>query len=164
MSWDALGAAGEITGAIAVIATLFFLSKQIRINARELERANEYQSAISVMSNNTLYVQIWQPLMENADLAEIYLKATRGERLNDVEELRYCVYINTFFALAEAAFNQSASGIGFQELTKEKADAVGLLAPYLNKILNTESGNRWFEEEAPSLFTREFLQVVASFR
>ena len=46
----------------------------------------------------------------------------------------------------------------------EKADAVGLLAPYLNKILNTESGNRWFEEEAPSLFTREFLQVVASFR
>ena len=37
MSWEAIGALGEIGGAIAVIATLYFLYKQIRLNTRELE-------------------------------------------------------------------------------------------------------------------------------
>ena len=64
MSWEAIGALGEIGGAIAVIATLYFLYKQIRLNTRELERANFHQSAQSTMSNNALYVQIWQPLMQ----------------------------------------------------------------------------------------------------
>ena len=40
MSWEAIGAIGDIGGAVAVIATLFFLYKQIRLNTRELERAN----------------------------------------------------------------------------------------------------------------------------
>ena len=60
MSWEAIGAIGDIGGAVAVIATLFFLYKQIRLNTRELERANLHQSAQSTMSNNALYVQIWQ--------------------------------------------------------------------------------------------------------
>ena len=38
MNWDALGAIGEIAGAIAVIATLFFLARQLQVNSRELER------------------------------------------------------------------------------------------------------------------------------
>ena len=38
MNWDALGAMGEIAGAIAVIATLFFLARQLQVNTRELER------------------------------------------------------------------------------------------------------------------------------
>ncbi len=35
MNWDALGAMGEIAGAIAVIATLFFLARQLRMNTKE---------------------------------------------------------------------------------------------------------------------------------
>jgi hypothetical protein len=30
MNWDAIGALGEICGALAVIATLFYLAKQIQ--------------------------------------------------------------------------------------------------------------------------------------
>ena len=40
MNWDALGAMGEIAGAIAVIATLFFLARQLQVNTRELEKTN----------------------------------------------------------------------------------------------------------------------------
>ena len=32
MNWDAIGAMGEIIGAIAVLATLYYLSGQIKIN------------------------------------------------------------------------------------------------------------------------------------
>ncbi len=164
MPWEAIGALGEIAGAIAVIATLYFLSKQISINAQELKRSNEYQSAQSTMSNNSLYVQIWQPLMQDRELAEIYLKATTGKPLDEVETLRFGVYVNTFLALAEAAFYQSASGVGFEELSEERIVVIEILGPYLNKILNTEAGNNWFIEEAPALFTNEFLEAVTKLR
>jgi hypothetical protein len=32
MRWDAVGAIGEILGALAVVATLFYLARQIRHN------------------------------------------------------------------------------------------------------------------------------------
>ena len=53
------------------------------------------------MSNNALYVQIWQPLMQDAELAEIYLRAIKGETLSEIDSLRFSVYVNTVFALGE---------------------------------------------------------------
>ena len=43
MDWDALGALGEIIGAIAVIGTLYYLSNQIKLNSEQVEKANDYQ-------------------------------------------------------------------------------------------------------------------------
>ena len=37
MDWDAIGAMGEIIGALAVIVTVYFLSRQLKINALELK-------------------------------------------------------------------------------------------------------------------------------
>ena len=63
MNWDALGAMGEIAGAIAVIATLFFLARQLQVNTRELERNNEYQKTMSVVTSNEIYNEVWRPIM-----------------------------------------------------------------------------------------------------
>ena len=43
MNWDAAGAVGEIVGAIAVIATLVYLARQIALNA-EMARAAQNKS------------------------------------------------------------------------------------------------------------------------
>ena len=58
MNWDALGAMGEIVGAIAVIATLFFLARQLQVNTRELERNNEYQRSTSVTNGMTYSIRL----------------------------------------------------------------------------------------------------------
>ena len=63
MNWDALGAMGEIAGAIAVIATLFFLARQLQVNTRELEKTNEYQKTTSVVASNEIYNEVWRPIM-----------------------------------------------------------------------------------------------------
>ena len=44
MNWEAIGAIGEIVGAIAVVATLGYLATQIRQNTRSV-RASAYQAA-----------------------------------------------------------------------------------------------------------------------
>ena len=164
MSWEALGALGEIGGALAVIATLYLLYKQIRLNTKELERANLHQSAQSTMSNNALYVQIWQPLMQDAELADIYLRAIKGEVLSEIDSLRFSVYINTVFALGEAAYFQTSSGIGFDELSDDAVEVIDVFNVYMLKLLGTETGKVWFESDAPSLYTEEFLRVVGNAR
>lgn len=164
MSWEALGALGEIGGALAVIATLYLLYKQIRLNTKELERANLHQSAQSTMSNNALYVQIWQPLMQDAELADIYLRAIKGEVLSEIDSLRFSVYINTVFALGEAAYFQTRSGIGFDELSDDAVEVIDVFNVYMCKLLETETGKVWFESDAPSLYTEEFLRVVGNAR
>jgi len=164
VSWEALGALGEIGGALAVIATLYLLYKQIRLNTKELERANLHQSAQSTMSNNALYVQIWQPLMQDAELADIYLRAIKGEVLSEIDSLRFSVYINTVFALGEAAYFQTRSGIGFDELSDDAVEVIDVFNVYMLKLLGTETGKVWFESDAPSLYTEEFLRVVGNAR
>jgi hypothetical protein len=42
MNWDAIGAIGEIVGAIAVLATLIYLAIQIRQNSA-IQRAQTHQ-------------------------------------------------------------------------------------------------------------------------
>ena len=41
MNWDALGAIGEMLSAIGVIATLLYLSVQIRQNTRAIRRLGQ---------------------------------------------------------------------------------------------------------------------------
>ncbi len=161
MDWDALGAMGEIVGAIAVLATLYYLSNQIKINAKQVEKANDYQRAQSTLAGNDYYLRVWQPLMQDAELASIYLKGIKEEPLDAVGEFRFCTYINTFLAWMEAAMMQIKSELSFSEFNDNTDDMAALFEkanPYLSKLLNTSVGRKWLEEEAQSLFADEFLE------
>ena len=52
MNWDAIGAVGEISGAIAVVVTLIYLTVQIKQNSQQIRLAssqvatNSYSSRI----------------------------------------------------------------------------------------------------------------------
>ena len=161
MNWEAMGAIGEIIGAIAVLATLYYLSNQIKINSQQIEKANTHQVAQSTLASNTYYLQVWQPLMQDAELATIYLKGIKEEPMTEVEKLRFCTYINTFLAWAEAMTVQITSELSFSEFNDNTDDMAALFEkanPYLSKLLNTSVGRKWLEEEAQSLFADEFLE------
>ena len=157
MNWDALGAMGEIAGAIAVITTLFFLARQLRMNTKELERTNAHQR-VEVLNNvEALYVQIWQPILENADLAEIYLKGVKGQALTDVEELRFCTFINGFLSMMEAAMNSVKEGVGLEDYHSSVESLFDQLNPYLNKLLSNPTARNWLDNDATGLFSDEFV-------
>ena len=158
MNWDALGAIGEIIGAGAVIATLYQLSLQIKINSIEISKFADVQRAQSTHNTNAMYIQVWQPLMQDSELAAIYLKGINDELLDEVERLRYCVYINTFLALVEGAYTQVKADTSFGGLDEVTA-LFELMNPYMNKIPNSAVGDGWLKEEAPSLFANEFEEI-----
>ena len=45
MNWEALGALGEIVGAVAVLGTLYYLAAQIRTQNQQLEKSNDHARA-----------------------------------------------------------------------------------------------------------------------
>ena len=65
MNWDAIGAVGEVGGAIAVVATLIYLAKQIQLSAagarfaaqQSLAQNNFGYSALTLRDSDLLRVQ-----------------------------------------------------------------------------------------------------------
>lgn len=81
MNWEAVGAIGEILGAAAVVATLAYLSIQIRQNtkvARSATRQAIAQSAQSLTSDVIL----------TPDMAAILLRHLQGEALTPTEAFK----------------------------------------------------------------------------
>ena len=74
MNWDAIGAIGEVVGAVAVVVTLLFLSLQLRQNTRTVR--NAYRSQMAETVSNSISV------MQNPDFARILVVA-----MNDSDAL-----------------------------------------------------------------------------
>ena len=80
MTWEAIGAIGEIIGAAAVVITLLFLVAQLRTNSRAI-RAQIKQSLVdNVQSRFAL------PSTDTA-LAEIMVKVREGTRFSELSAL-----------------------------------------------------------------------------
>lgn len=97
MNWSAIGATGEIVGAIAVVITLIYLSRQIRENSRALH--------VAALRDTTAQWNQWSELVAmSADLADIVARGNRCYRdLSEQEALRYGAYAQTFFDNLESS-------------------------------------------------------------
>jgi len=105
MSWDAIGAIGEIVGAIAVLATLIYLALQIRQNTKavRLESRNSLQQAWS---------QVGSMMANSPEITELFIKGCRDYRALPVaDRLRFSsVLQNVLFAI-DLQHLQASEGI-----------------------------------------------------
>jgi hypothetical protein len=87
MNWEAIGAVGEVLGAMGVIATLGYLAAQIRQNTRSV-RTSAYQEAVRDM------VAASDLLASDAGLARIWTTGKRDfDALKPDEKQRYAAYM-----------------------------------------------------------------------
>ena len=64
MNWDAIGAVGEILGAIAVVVSIGYLSIQIRSNTRAMKASGGFDATHSWADINQAAV-LWSPEMKS---------------------------------------------------------------------------------------------------
>jgi hypothetical protein len=81
MNWAAIGAVSEVVAAVAVVVSLVYLATQIR-QANKTARATT-RNAIAESAQ-----ALSQDVINNADMAEIFVKHLNGEKLDAVEMLR----------------------------------------------------------------------------
>lgn len=102
MPWDAIGAVGEVLGAVGVLCTLIYLSIQIRQNTQETHNA----TLESVMSADANYRQD----LINTPIPGIMVKMEAGEELTAEERMAVVYYLQAYMQGWEVAYYLNKKG------------------------------------------------------
>ena len=161
MNWDALGAISEIIGAVAVLVTLFYLAAQIKMQNRELEKSNENVTAQLSVDLNNVFINNFDALMRDKEFVEIYLKGMSNQPLDEIEIIQFSIFVNRWFAFCETLIVTAKAEVAFN--SDYDLDFI-YGNPWIHKLINTEVGARWFDEEAPLLYPKDFLDKLGDFK
>ena len=92
MNWEAIGAIGETVGAIAVVATIIYLARQVRDNSRQV-KINTTQSYASLVQDG------FAPIYNSQETIKIWHQGHINPGFLDEVEL------NTFFLFMDRLMN-----------------------------------------------------------
>jgi len=144
MNWDALGAVAELIGAIAVVATLFYLAVQIKQNGRMVRSTIREQR---FGANQNLLIKM-------SDEAELYTKLEKHETLTDIEATKASMLVRASFRLWESSEYQYRNQVLEAEEWRGLRESIG------NRI-RASSYHQQFWAEHKSEFSESFQNCVA---
>ena len=140
MNWDAIGAVGELVGSVAVLVTLIYLALQIRQNTHATRAASHHAITDALnqlnldIANNDAVAQIWLAGMDDR------------ASLNDLQRERFDALLRAYMHVCDTMYYQAQVGAGDHGLWKAEET-------YLNRILTSNGGKSWFEENYSSIST-----------
>ena len=111
MNWDALGAIAEAVGALAVLATLIYLSVQIRQSARSQDRQNEIAMADLFMQRAGVAIDLVMRTCDPEVARSAVSKFYTGQSIEDSEFEDYAAYVNAVLTLHETHYQLNALGL-----------------------------------------------------
>ena len=146
MNWDALGAIGEVVGALAVVLTLAYLAVQIRQNTKSV-RSGALDNSITTISAAR------QAVFESAEVSDIYHRGLQShDNLDEVELLRFRLTMqNALWGI----WNIYAQG----ELTGLSRGVWEAQKPFVLRILLTPGG-AWFWTTYKNEFEESFATEI----
>ena len=146
MNWEAIGAVGEIIGAIAVIATLIYLAAQIKDSAQASRSA-------AVTDATTAMLDFYHELGSNPQTSELFLEGMENpESLSKQAQFQFLMILHFAF-------------LGFQRsffLTQEGTLDVGLRDSILTAVhaVNQMPGTHFYWRQRKSYFQPEFVRWI----
>ncbi len=146
MNWDAIGAIGEWVGAAAVIATLFYLARQIRDSTQQAKMA-------SVAELNALYNDCFLPIYNSRENMEIWTKGlATPDVLDETEREIFSLFMRRLLNPFDTAITQHQGGT----LAHEHFERYRL---YTEEILASPGGKAFIATGAVQL-TSEARKIV----
>ena len=104
MNWEAIGAVGELLGAIAVIGSLLFVGVQIRSNTRSTQVAAAHDLT------NT-FITVLKTIADDPDLTRIWLQQLQDASTLSVSDVERMMIVNLMTLKAfEDAFHHHRMG------------------------------------------------------
>jgi hypothetical protein len=82
VNWEIIGAVAELTGSIGVIITLAYVATQIK-------QATVGMRVSAKQEMSRQYADFADLIIEDVELAEIFLAGNEGEKLDRIQRLRY---------------------------------------------------------------------------
>jgi hypothetical protein len=153
MNWEAIGAMGEIIGALVVFLTLVYLALQIRQNTHATRAASHH--AITDALN-----QLNLTLAADEKIAGIWIGGMNDRSsLTDVQRERYDALLRAYMHACDTMYYQAQVGAGDNGLWKAEER-------YLALILTSAGGKDWFEENSSSIspgFLSALLNIIQQY-
>ena len=145
MNWEAIGAVAELLGALGVIATLVYLSIQIRQNTRMMK-----STALQSIADTA--VGISTTLATDPMLATSLIRAVNDEELEEDEKLRLWSWYGLNFRNFENYFVQHAAGVVTTDVFESRMESF--------KILLKSNQNLVYWERARHVHDTSFAEYV----
>lgn len=144
MNWEAIGAIGEVLGAIGVIATLLYLAIQIHQNTKAIRGAT-----LDSITERKQFELNW-----SSEIAPAWRKVINDPHsLTDDESWQVLEWMTAALTARQNEFFQYKHGLIDQEIWEASEKIIQV-------CLGTEWGRNWWKEYAPSLFTNPFIEIV----
>ena len=146
MDWNAIGAIGEIIGALAVFLTLVYLALQIRQNTKAIQ-ASAVDSGISKVN------EVRESLYENGDLTRIYIQGmAQPADLDEESRVRFRLLIHNILLSISNIYSQTSyTGLSLSTWESQKV--------ILERLIDSPGG-QWFWKEYRLEFEESFREEV----
>jgi hypothetical protein len=150
MNWDALGAAAEVVGAVAVLVTLLYLAIQTRDNGRVLK-------AQAIWDAQSSFVEVNELLGGGGLVSELVYRALQPDQeFSDYELYLLHRFLRGWMQRMEAQYALYQAGILDEEVWL-------LRKGYANAILKTPAlAESWKLDKENSMFTKSFIAAIES--
>lgn len=115
MNWEAIGALGEVGGAIGVVVTLGYLAAQVRHNSANLRHNSEAVRGATELENARLAAEWNSEVARDPELVALFLVANSGE-MTEAQRLRFHFVLGSLFYRFEGLYRQKERGLLADEL------------------------------------------------
>ena len=116
MNWEAIGAVGEIVGALAVVVSLVYLASQLR-HANELARENAYRELQSAVDQATT------ELVRDPDLHKVWREALYERKsVSDSDRERIGFLLSRVFGSLNVAYHSSRQDSDLRDFVYYRLD------------------------------------------
>lgn len=133
MNWEALGAIGELIGALAVLITLVYVALQIRQNTAALRSA-------ATQGAHDQVADLYRTLSTDAELAMIFARGcSNPDELSDTETAKYFALLMQVLFYVQNWHSQTSDGLMDDDLLSSWARV-------LADIANTAGFQRFWEQ------------------
>ncbi len=146
MNWEAIGAVGEIAGAIAVIATLIYLAIQIKDSARAARSA-------AVTDATTAILDLYHELGSNPQTSELFLEGMENpDSLSKQAQYQFLMLAHFGFMAFQRSFFLTQEGT----LDVGIRDSIGTAVHAVNQM----PGTHFYWRQRKSYFQPEFVRWI----
>jgi len=153
MNWEAVGATGEIIGALVVFLTLVYLALQIRQNTHAT-RATSHHAVTDALNQLNLTVA------QDEKVAKIWITGMNDRSsLSDIQREQFDALLRAYMHVCDTMYYQAQIGAGDNGLWKAEQR-------YLVVILSSAGGKDWFEENSSSIspsFYSALLNIIQQY-